>query len=390
MQESKDFLKYLFFFRLLLSLVIIYATTLSYFTNSLSAFLIFLITMSFYLAMLWSNIRLNSVHIIGFTIFLFSMIWLSSYLSQIPKDYNSLLSIWFIILSFLSSRGQKFATIFCILVAFFMIISDFHEHFPYNILVSLASIYFGVHSLSRYISVLKINSEQLKELEQVHLELQRTHVELQESTIQSIRYAALTERTRIAGEIHDGLGHHFTSLIVQMQALKWMIRQDPARAELTVEQLLDVSRQGLAEVRSVVKDWSVHEGGVEGLQELATQIKNRSGLQLIFNTQGTFSVWTEVIDSVLYRVMQESLTNIIRHAEATTVEITITESSNQVQLSIADDGKYRRGQPLQYGFGLQNMIRRCETIHGSCSFAARPKGGLWIKVTLPLQHIVKN
>ena len=386
MQKSQDFSKYLFLFRLLLSMIIIYNLTIYYMDHSFLVWLIFFITMCFYVAMLWSNFRLTIMHIVIFTVFLFSMIWLSAYISKEPQDYNSVLWAWFVILSFISSREQKVATVVLIIVGLVMLNSGLDNGYPYSLIIVLASIYFGIHSLSRYIRVLKINSEQLTELEQVHLELQRTYKELQDSTVQSIRYAALTERTRIAGEIHDGLGHHFTSLIVQMQALKWMIKQDPDRAESTVDQLLDVSRQGLAEVRSVVKDWSVHEGGVEGLQELASQITHRAGLELHFDSQGTFSIWGEMIDSVLYRVLQESLTNIIRHAEASTVDVTITETAQHVQLSIADDGKYRREHPLQYGFGIQNMIRRCETIHGNCTFAARPQGGLWIKVTLPLSN----
>lgn len=392
LKKSQDFLNYLFLFRLLLTMIIIYNLGIYYMDHSFLAWSLFFVTMCFYVFMLWSNISLSITYIIVFTLFLFLMIWLSAYISKEPQDYNSVLWAWFVILSFISSKQQKIATIVLIIVGIVMLIAGLDNGYPYSLIIVLASIYFGIHSLSRYIGVLKINSEQLKELEQVHMELQRTYAELQDSTVQSIRYAALTERTRIAGEIHDGLGHHFTSLIVQMQALKWMIKQDPERAESTVDQLLDVSRQGLAEVRSVVKDWSVHEGGVEGLQELATQITHRAGLQLSFTGQGAFSIWGELIDSVLYRVLQESLTNIIRHAEASAVEITITETSQHVQLSIADDGKYRRDQPLQYGFGIQNMIRRCETIHGQCTFAARPQGGLWIKVTLPLNThmITKN
>lgn len=69
----------------------------------------------------------------------------------------------------------------------------------------------------------------LQELNKAHQELQEAHAELQEATMHSMKYAALEERMRLAREIHDGLGHQLTSLIVQLQALEIMLPGEPKR-----------------------------------------------------------------------------------------------------------------------------------------------------------------
>jgi signal transduction histidine kinase len=77
-----------------------------------------------------------------------------------------------------------------------------------------------------------------------------------------MRYAALEERTRLAREIHDGIGHQLTSLIVQLQALEIMLPNNPEDASRAVTQMLGISRRAMAEVRLAVREWSSDEMGL--------------------------------------------------------------------------------------------------------------------------------
>ncbi|MFD1888001.1 sensor histidine kinase [Paenibacillus wenxiniae] len=373
-------------FRLAITAVLLYSFWSIYLEQPAWSSISYAIPMLFFGFLLWRKVHLNNYAVIIATIYLFSMTLINEDFSSHATKYNiPFLWIWFSVMAVRSARNDRLAVALNLLTGALMLAISYDGNLPFSLLISLASTYFGIHSLSRYISVNRINRDQLKELEKVHSELQSAHDELQENALQSVRYAALAERTRIAGEIHDGLGHHFTSIIVQLQALKWMVRQNPEQAEHTVDQLLDVSRQGLAEVRSVVKDWSASEHTSDELRLLAAQVAERSGLQLTFHTEGDYGNWGEAVESILYRILQESLTNIVRHSGATEVNVDIREAADCALLTIADNGNYRDSQPIKQGFGVKNMMRRCKELQGDCQFLPTAGGGLTVKASLPLR-----
>ncbi len=373
-------------FRLAITGILLYSYWSLYNEQPGWSSLSYAIPMVFFGFLLWRMIHLNHYIIVLVTIYLFALAFVNEYyIPSSTKFTIPFLWIWFSIMAVWAARNNRLAVALNVLTGALMLALSYNGSFPVSLFISLVSTYFGIHSLFRYISVNRINREQLEELEKVHSELKSAHDELQENALQSVRYAALAERTRIAGEIHDGLGHHFTSIIVQLQALKWMVRQNPAQAEQTVDQLLDVSRQGLAEVRSVVKDWSTSERTSDELRMLASQVAERSGLQLTFHTEGDYGNWGEAVESILYRILQESLTNIVRHSQATEVSVDIRESDDCACLTIVDNGKYDGLYPLKKGFGVQNMIRRCTELQGDCQFVPTPGGGLTVKASLPLR-----
>ncbi len=373
-------------FRLAITGILLYSFWSIYQEQPMWSSISYGIPMLFFGFLLWRRVHMSNVIVVIATLYLFSITFINESSDPDSSRYTiPFLWIWFSIMAVRSARNDRLAVVLNLLTGALMLAISYDGNFPFSLLISLLSTYFGIHSLSRYISVNRINSDQLKELEKVHSELQSAHDELQENALQSVRYAALAERTRIAGEIHDGLGHHFTSIIVQLQALKWMVRQNPDQAEHTVDQLLDVSRQGLAEVRSVVKDWSTSEHTSDELRLLASQVAERSGLQLTFHTEGDYGNWGEAVESILYRILQESLTNIVRHSEATEVTVDIGESAGCALLTITDNGNYRENMPIKQGFGVKNMIRRCTELQGDCQFLPTAGGGLTVKASLPLR-----
>lgn len=97
-------------------------------------------------------------------------------------------------------------------------------------------------------------------------------------------YATLTERTRLAREIHDGLGHQMTSLIVQLQALKMMMPKDPNAAANIVDDLLTIARKGMEEIRLAVKKWSekTNPSG-HALEGLVPQFEANSRIRIDYN-----------------------------------------------------------------------------------------------------------
>ncbi|WP_249856877.1 sensor histidine kinase [Bacillus safensis] len=227
----------------------------------------------------------------------------------------------------------------------------------------------------------------LQEINKAHQELKEAHAELQEATMNSMKYAALEERIRLAREIHDGLGHQLTSLIIQLQALEIMLPDEPKKASEVTAQLLQIARQAMAEVRFSVKEWSSDEMGlgIIALKGLVSQIQGRSPIKFNFVQESKISEWPNETSIVLYRTLQESLTNILRHSNATSVTIHLQEVNDEIILKVSDNGDYVNDVPLKVGFGLNGMIERCQQQGGTCTFTSVKPHGLCIEITLPIE-----
>ncbi|NOV04329.1 sensor histidine kinase [Paenibacillus planticolens] len=225
-------------------------------------------------------------------------------------------------------------------------------------------------------------------LELAYEELQRTHRELEEATARSQRYAVLEERTRIARDIHDSIGHGLTSVIVQLQALPYVIKVEPGNMDQTISNVLDVARNCLKEVRLVVHQMANEDSGngPTELQNLIRNVQQQSGLPIKFTCAGPMRPWNTGISELMYRLLQEALTNVIRHAEAAKVEIDLYESREMLVLSVKDDGIYTKDTELSPGFGMSGMIARCERIGGSCQFEPCDPHGLGITFKVPLTN----
>jgi len=249
----------------------------------------------------------------------------------------------------------------------------------YGEILALIGVYISIRSLTLLKTANQENQRQLVELNQAH-------AELQEAAVHSMRYAAITERTRMARDIHDGLGHHMTSLIVQLQALKLILPKDPAAAQESIMELLKVARKGMEEIRAAVREWSDDEKGlgIISLKGLVSQTQAYSKLHIDFFQHGSLSEWTVERSTVLYRILQESLTNILRHADADHVIVTVEEEHGSVRLTVADNGTYSGKKPLEGGFGLTGMRERCNSVNGHCSFTFNDPQGLKVEAVIPL------
>ncbi|MEH7853831.1 sensor histidine kinase [Bacillus thuringiensis] len=288
------------------------------------------------------------------------------------------------LLVFLAAAEPKWTRVTTILAAItgIVIILFIHANtFPYQETLIIIGLYVSIRSTSKLRDAYQKNQKQLKELDEAH-------AELQETTVFSMRYAAFTERTKLAREIHDGLGHQMTSLIIQLQALKIMLRKDPVAAQDHVEEILKVARKGMEEIRVAVREWTSDEKdlGLTSLKGLISQVQANSLLQIEFIQDRNITEWTIEESTILYRILQESLTNVLRHSYADSVIVNVTEINGVVKLTIDDNGIYTGDKSLQYGFGLNGMIKRCQSVGGNCSFILNEPKGLRVEATIPIQQ----
>jgi len=223
------------------------------------------------------------------------------------------------------------------------------------------------------------------QLEQTHRELQIAHQELEEATALSLRYAVLEERTRIARDLHDSIGHGLTSVIVQLQALPFMIKMNEEKTNQTISTVLEVARQCLTEVRLVVHKMAEEDEdtGLVALKSLIKRVQDQSGLSISFRSLGVMSNWKPEMTEMLYRVLQEALTNVIRHAQATQVAVTVDEHASELTMTVKDNGIFNDDTEYEPGFGLAGMKARCEREGGSCTVQACHPHGMMLIVTVP-------
>lgn len=321
------------------------------------------------------------------TIYIILSIIIISTALYLHYQYGSVNSslLWpLLFLSIFINRDYRYVTIIVSLVTITVIALVYA--FSFGSLLAIIGIFLVVRSSQIRQNAHALTKSHLDQLDQAHRELQEAHLELQEASAHSVRYAALEERTRLAREIHDGLGHQLTSLIIQLQALEIMQSTEPEHMPERIKQLISIARQALTEVRIAVKEWSNDEMGLGlvALKGLITQTGQRSALKLTFVEDSPITEWSIQTSIVLYRVLQESLTNVLRHAQADTASVHIQEKDHNVYLRISDNGVYTATDSLKIGYGLKNMKERCEQQGGTCQFEPMLPHGLSVQAVIPI------
>ncbi|MCM3024924.1 sensor histidine kinase [Heyndrickxia ginsengihumi] len=247
---------------------------------------------------------------------------------------------------------------------------------------------FGMLSIVIYITIRnRIQRNEMYELDKLHLaQLQEAYEQLQEASVTAMQYAVLEERTRIAREIHDAVGHSLTSLIVQMQALRYMMKKEPEKAEKSLESMLVVARQGLHDIRisvhSLADDRS--ESGITPLKALLSRMEATASIQYEFDTVLNDEDIDVNIYGTLFKILQEAITNIIRHSQATMVYVRLTKEAGKIVMQIRDNGILQSSQPIHEGFGLKVMKERLEEQGGRLHYSAMEPHGFNIIAEVPM------
>jgi signal transduction histidine kinase len=202
--------------------------------------------------------------------------------------------------------------------------------------------------------------------------------------------AVADERARIARELHDILGHSVSVMVVQAGAAAQVVDDDPAFVRRALEAIRTTGTQALDEVRRTVDLLRTDKGsalapqpGLGELPALLDQVR-ADGLHVDFEQHGAprLSPGQEL---ALYRVVQESLTNVRKHADASRVRVCIDGRADGVAVTVIDDGR-RRETRTTSGHGLVGMRERVTTYGGEFDAGPDPAGSGWrVRVSLPLQ-----
>ena len=198
------------------------------------------------------------------------------------------------------------------------------------------------------------------------------------------------ERVALARELHDTVAHHVSAIAVQAQAGGVVAGIQPEKAAEFLAVIESEASRTLAEMRSMVRvlreEEAVAYSPPPGVADLPALARADATPTVEVSLDGSLTRLARPVDTALYRLAQESLTNAVRHARsATRVGIDVRREGDAVRLRVSDDGQTEPGPAPEPGFGLLGMAERAQLLGGSFSAGPRPEGGWLVEAVLPVE-----
>jgi signal transduction histidine kinase len=220
--------------------------------------------------------------------------------------------------------------------------------------------------------------------------------EKERERVESAQRAVADERLRIARELHDVLAHAMSVVAVQSGVGAHVIDSRPDEAKRILQTISETSRESMKEMRSLVDvlrdnpELQAEElapaPGLDQLDELVGRVTD-TGVPVALRVEGERTAVPAGVDLAAYRIVQEALTNILKHAGRAQVDLTIRYEPNAVHLEIVDDGRgaaasVTSGRRNGSGHGLVGMRERAALYDGVLDAGPRPGGGYRVAATL--------
>ena len=207
---------------------------------------------------------------------------------------------------------------------------------------------------------------------------------MQKYVIVTEKFGEKNERKRLARELHDTIGHALAGMAVGVDACITMIDKNPQLAKAQLKIISKAIRKGMKDVRNSLNkmrpDFLQQYRLKEAIEKMKEEISDVTDLMINLNYQIDETGFETKIEDILFRVIQESITNSIRHGLATVVDIDIYKENNLLCLKIKDNGKGCKA--INYGFGLKQMVERVSQIRGDINFYS--ENGFTTEIKIPL------
>lgn len=229
-----------------------------------------------------------------------------------------------------------------------------------------------------------------KYMDQLHERAER----LERERLLLTERAVTAERVRIARELHDVVSHHIALIVVQAGAARTLIDHDPVEGARLIEAVGSSGRQALEEMRRMLgllrtdSSVDVPMQPSPGLAELGDLVRRseEAGLSVTLTLHGNFDTVPEPLQLTAFRIVQESLTNVIKHASTATARAILMCGTDSVTVRVSDDGPGADPDALATGQGLVGMRERVSLFGGRLEVTTAPGKGFAIMATLPTKR----
>ena len=240
--------------------------------------------------------------------------------------------------------------------------------------VVLAAVVVGGRALARR----RAEADRLREL----------NVDLERRKEADSRAAVETERARIARELHDVVAHAVSVIVVQAQAADRVLEGEQASARESLHAIESTARTALVEMRRLVEllrpedegAGLVPQPGLEQLGALVSQVRE-AGLDVDLRVEGERRAVPAGVDLSAFRIVQEALTNVLKHAGPARAAVTLRYRPGEIELEVVDDGAAAR--PAGRGHGLLGMRERAAVVGGRVETGPRDGRGYAVRASLP-------
>jgi signal transduction histidine kinase len=238
--------------------------------------------------------------------------------------------------------------------------------------------------------LISVQRDRLEALEQIQLELEEKEA-LRRELLRHTVIAQEDERARIARELHDETAQFLTALSLNLATLRGML---PESQEMRViaERLQSLIRQMSQGIYRIVHDLRPAQlddlGLVAALQVIADQELRRTGLRVTLQVVGNVQRLDTLIETVIFRVAQEAITNVARHARCDKARIELLFEPDEVYLIVSDRGvgiQDKAESSIRSGWGLEGIRERAESVGGRFRVYSPPEGGTVVAISIPIE-----
>lgn len=251
----------------------------------------------------------------------------------------------------------------------------------YHILISANILIFILYCVNIILS----QSRAIKEARQRSENLQTVNDQLKQYNKMTEKMAATRERNRMAREIHDTLGHTLTGISAGVDACMAIIDENPEQTKKQLELVSKAVREGIKDVRCSVSELradALERFQLEkAIQEMIAEINSLAGVEVSFESNVKPLKFSEDEENVIYRIIQEGITNAIRHGHADRIKITAEKKDGILELKVKDNGIGCKD--IKKGFGTKHMKERVSMLGGTISFSG--EDGFLIDARIPIR-----
>lgn len=226
-----------------------------------------------------------------------------------------------------------------------------------------------------------------KRAEKLYDELESANSKLIKYANEIEELATIQERNRLAREIHDGLGHYLTTILIQLQAAEAVLPTDKEKALDAIEKARKQSKLALIDVRKSVSAFRYDPYNPEDLDSLIKKALTPCewvGITTHFEVKGKKINLSNIVNSTIFRIVQETVNNACKYSRAENYYLQLSyENEHELQIIIRDDGVGT--EVLQGGFGLVGLKERIELINGTINIITSPNQGFKLEISLPYE-----
>lgn len=218
------------------------------------------------------------------------------------------------------------------------------------------------------------------------VELRRLQDVQQQELLQAVIETQESERKRLAEDLHDSVGQVLSAIKLKLHKLDKVNGDENTNALLTdTRKLTDECIQEIRNIiHNVLPPVLTDFGLIDALQALCAKMDQNTSMQVVFTRKLNDERFPAEVELTLYRIAQELFGNVVKHSEATTVNVELTREKTMLTMTFRDNGKGFNLDSVRHGFGLKNLQSRAQLINGKIHIYTKPLSGTLTTINVPL------